>query len=212
MKVKTDDIFWLGHSSLRLGGSLNIYFDPWEIDGPPADLILVTHDHFDHLDLPTIKKILGPKTMIAADVDSAAKLRAEVPGSQVTAMDPGDEIEYRGVNIKAVPAYNTNKDFHPKSKNNLGYIVSVEGRSVYHAGDTDLIPEMKDFRADVALLPVSGTYTMTAEEAVEAALLIKPEVAVPMHYDKIVGDLAMAEKFAEALKGRVAVEIKPISK
>ena len=211
MSVNSGNIFWLGHDSVRLEGSRVIYFDPWEVKGPPADIILITHDHYDHLDGPTVKALAKPQTQIVTEASSAARLRELGVENSITVMEPGDEIEVLGVNVKAVPSYNIGKDFHPRAKNNLGFIVTVDGLSLYHAGDSDFIPEMKDIRAQVALLPVSGTYVMTWDEAVEAALAIKPDLVIPMHYGKIVGDLAMAEKFAAQLKGRVNVEIKPIS-
>jgi len=208
MSINTDIIFWLGHASFRISGSRTVYIDPWEVAGPPADIILITHDHYDHCDPPTIKELLGAKTHLAADPATLTKLKAAGLTGQFTSLDPGDEVEILGVNVKAVPSYNINKDFHPRSNNNLGFVVTMDGQSVYHAGDTDLIPEMAEIKTQVALLPVSGTYTMTAEEAVQAALTIKPEVAIPMHYGKIVGDLGMAQKFAAKLKGLVPVVIK----
>lgn len=211
MNVKTDHIFRLGHDSIRINGSQNIYIDPWEVSGPPADLILITHDHYDHCDPPTVKALSGPRTQIVTEAAAAAHLKREGIASPIIIMTPGDEIEIYGVNLKAVPSYNSNKNFHPRANNWLGFIITMDDVSVYHAGDTDFIPEMADIKAQVALLPVSGTYTMTAGEAAEAALAIKPEVAIPMHYGKIVGDESMAEEFAAALKGKIKTEIKPAS-
>lgn len=119
----------------------------------------------------------------------------------------GDKLSVSGINIEALPAYNTNKQFHTKDKGWVGYIFAVEGQRIYIAGDTDYIPEMKTFKADIALLPVSGTYVMTAVEAVKAALDIKPKIAIPMHYGSIVGSEDDANKFAEGLKGKVEVKI-----
>ena len=208
MAVNTDHISWLGHDSVLIKGRLNIYIDPWEVTGPPADLILITHSHPDHLDLATIVALAGPETSIVAEAASAIILKEGNLKNSITALKPGEEVEIKGVKIKAVPAYNLNKEFHPKSANHVGFIISGDGPSIYHAGDTDFIPEMKDVKAQVALLPVSGTYVMTAEEAVEAALAINPEVVIPMHYGKIIGDATMAEKFAASLLGKVAVVVK----
>ena len=106
-----------------------------------------------------------------------------------------------------MPAYNTNKDFHPKANNWLGFVVTVDGVSIYHAGDTDHIPEMSGLKPDIALLPVSGTYVMTAKEAVEAAKAIQPQVAAPMHYGAIVGDASNAQTFAAGLEGVMKVHV-----
>jgi L-ascorbate metabolism protein UlaG (beta-lactamase superfamily) len=212
MTVNSDGIFWLGHDSFRFVGSRVIYFDPWDAEGPPADIILISHDHGDHCDPPSVKRLLGPNTKIFTEALSAARLEAEGFGAQITVLKPGDTAEAFGVNIKAVPAYNIGKDFHPKEKAYLGFVATMDGLSVYHAGDSDFIPEMADIRPQAALLPVSGTYVMTAKEAVSAALAIKPQLAIPMHMAKIVGDLSMAEEFAAALNGKVAVEIKKLSK
>src|SRR4030067_104424 len=120
----------------------------------------------------------------------------------------GDKITVEGIAIEAVPSYNTNKQFHTKDKNWVGYIFTVKGQRIYLAGDTDYIPEMKTFsNVDIALLPVSGTYVMTADEAVKAALDIKPKIAIPMHYGSIVGSENDAERFAKGLKGKIEVKI-----
>lgn len=210
MKLGSDNIHWLGHDSIRIDASLTIYIDPWEVSGPQADLILITHDHFDHCDPPTVKQLAGPDTLVVTDADSAAKLRETGLKSRVLTLAPGGRTEFKGARVQALPSYNLDKNFHPRAKGNLGFLLDIDGLSIYHAGDSDFIPEMKDIRVDVALLPVSGTYVMTADEAVEAALAIGPEVAIPMHYGKIVGDESMAERFAESLNGKVKVEIKAL--
>jgi L-ascorbate metabolism protein UlaG (beta-lactamase superfamily) len=209
--AKTSSIAWLGHAGFRVEGSRIIYFDPWEVSGPPADLIFITHDHYDHCDPPTIKALCGPATRLITEPAAAALLRrAGFDSANLTVLEPGDSLELAGVGIEAVPAYNLDKNFHPRAKNYLGFVITLDGRSFYHAGDTDFIEEMKNIRAQTAFLPVSGTFVMTAAEAARAALALAPEVAVPMHYGKIVGDEEMARQFAEALKGRVAVEIQPL--
>ena len=194
---------WLGHDGYRIDGDLVIYFDPYEIQaGIPADIIFITHEHFDHCSPADIAKIRKEDTIIVTDQASASKLEGEVE-----TMRPGDRLTVKGVEVEAVPAYNTNKQFHPKSAGMLGFVVNIGGLRVYHAGDTDNIPEMNDIHAEVALLPVSGTYVMTADEAVDAALIINPEVAIPMHYGAIVGDRSDAEHFRERLAGKMEVVI-----
>jgi L-ascorbate metabolism protein UlaG (beta-lactamase superfamily) len=197
-------LHWLGHDCFRLdysGGRL--YFDPFELaGGPRADLILITHEHFDHCVAEDVAKIAGPDTVILTERQCAAKL-----AGRVRLMKPGDVVEAAGVKATATPAYNTDKDFHPKANNWLGFVVAVDGVTIYHAGDTDHIPEMADLDVDVALLPVSGTYVMTAEQAAGAARAINPRLAIPMHYGAIVGEQGDAEKFAQALAPDIPVRV-----
>ena len=198
-----DHIHWLGHDTFRIVGERIIYTDPFKIRREDtSDIILITHEHRDHCSPDDIKKVAGDDTVIVATPDCASKLSEDI-----ITVKPGDKINIKGVDIEAVPSYNTNKQFHPKDNAWVGYIFTVSGQRIYIAGDTDYIPEMKDFIVDIALLPVSGTYVMTAEEAVKAALDINPGVAVPMHYNSIVGSIDDAKRFAEALKGKVEVRV-----
>jgi L-ascorbate metabolism protein UlaG (beta-lactamase superfamily) len=198
-----DHIHWLGHDTFRIVGERIIYTDPFKIRREDtSDIILITHEHRDHCSPDDIKKVAGADTVIVATPDCASKLSGEI-----ITVKPGDKINIKGVDIEAVPSYNTNKQFHPKDNAWVGYIFTVKGQRIYIAGDTDYIPEMKDFKVDIALLPVSGTYVMTAEEAVKAALDINPAVAIPMHYDSIVGTADDAQRFADALKGKIEVRI-----
>jgi L-ascorbate metabolism protein UlaG (beta-lactamase superfamily) len=198
-----EKVAWLGHDAFRVEASKTIYFDPYGIaGGPKADLILVSHDHFDHCSPEDVAKIQKKETIIVTEKNSAKKL-----GGDVRVIEPGETVDVEGVKVTGVPSYNTDKDFHPRKNSWLGFIVELEGVKIYHAGDTDFIPEMKDLKADIALLPVSGTYVMNADQAVKAALAINPRLAVPMHYGAIVGDETDALQFKEKLEGKVPVRI-----
>ncbi|MEK6582018.1 MAG: MBL fold metallo-hydrolase [Nitrospirota bacterium] len=203
-KDMVKDIHWLGHDTFKITGEKTIYTDPFNIKKKDtADIILITHEHRDHCSPDDVRKIQGANTVIVTVADCARKL-----SGNIKTVKPGDRISVEGIEIEAVPSYNTNKQFHTKDRGWVGYIFSVKGQRIYIAGDTDYIPEMKGFKnIDIALLPVSGTYVMTADEAVKAALDIKPKIAIPMHYGSIVGDRNDAKKFAEGLKGKIEVVI-----
>ena len=209
----TGNIHWLGHDSFRIDGEgVVIYIDPYKLkEGPKADLILITHDHSDHASMADVALIQKQDTIIVTIEAAAKKL-----SGQIKIVKPGEELTVKGIAVKTLPAYNLTKfrspgvPFHPKDVGHVGYVITVKGVKIYHAGDSDFIPEMKGLKTDVALLPVSGTYVMTAEEAVEAAAAIQPKVAIPMHVGEGVGSLADAERFRE--KATVPVVVKPIEK
>jgi len=200
-------LHWLGHDSFRLEGPPVIYFDPWKLRGrqPVADLVLVSHEHHDHCSPEDVQKVSGPDTVVVAAATAAERL----PGAR--AVRPGDRLTVAGVEIEAVRAYNVNKfrspgmPFHPKEAEHVGFVVTVEGVRLYHTGDTDEIPEMADVACDVALLPVSGTYVMTVEEAVEAARTLKPQIVVPMHYGSGIGTADDGQRLTELYDGDVAL-------
>lgn len=185
-----EKIHWLGHASFRIDGSKCIYIDPWKLANPiKADLIFVTHDHFDHLSITDIDRIKKPSSQIIA----AASCRESLPEARI--VRPGQKFEVDGIGVEVVYAYNKDKKFHPRSGDRAGYVITIDGKRIYHAGDTDHIPEMKDIRCDVALLPVSGTYVMTAEEAALAVSDLQCTHAVPMHWGEIIGSRNDAERF-----------------
>lgn len=198
-----DKIVWLGHDGFRIESDKIIYIDPFQIsDGPKADLILITHEHFDHCSPDDIAKIQKKETVIVTEKQSAKKL-----SGNIRTVKPNETVEVDGIKIDTVPSYNTDKDFHPQSNEWLGFIVNVKGVRIYHTGDADFIPEMNDLKVDIALLPVSGTYVMDSNQAAEAALAIKPKLAIPMHYGSIVGSEEDAKSFKEMLGGKIDVRI-----
>lgn len=202
-----ENIKWLGHDTFKIVGEKVIYTDPFQITKPDrADIILITHNHYDHFSPDDIKKLLKEDTVLVLPKDCSGKIQAKE-----VVVKPGDKINVEGIEIEVVPSYNTNKNFHPKEKGWVGYIFKVSGKRIYIAGDTDYIPEMKTFKdIDIALLPVSGTYVMTADEAVQAALDMSPKLAIPMHYGSIVGSEKDAQYFAEKLKGKIeTIILKP---
>jgi L-ascorbate metabolism protein UlaG (beta-lactamase superfamily) len=201
-----DNVHWLGHDGFRLTVGKTIYLDPYRLEagGPVADIILLTHAHGDHCSLEDITKIRGPRTVIVGPADALAKLTGTTRAIKV-----GEKLTLGKISITAVPAYNIGKAYHPKENGWMGYVITVGGVRIYHAGDTDLIPEMTGLKADIALLPVSGKYTMTAEEAAQAALRIRPRYVIPMHYGTVIGSDADARRLADGLQGKIQVVLKP---
>src|SRR3972149_6513365 len=203
----------LGHDTFKVTNGKVLYFDPHVLPKGPqkADIILVSHDHFDHCDPDKIKEISKADTVIVTSKSSSKKLKGNIK-----IIKPGERLALDGgIQVEAVYAYNINKfrspgvPFHPRSDDFLGFVVTFDGKRIYHAGDTDNIPELKGLKdIDIALLPVSGTYVMTVQEAIDAARIIKPRLAIPMHYGVIVGEEKDARAFKEGLKdSSIRVEI-----
>jgi len=214
MKILGIDIELLGHDSFKIKTEKIIYIDPYKIKSDEkADLILVTHEHFDHCSSEDIEKLIKDETVLVG-IPSCKDVFDQFSGSvkDIIYMKPNQEKNIEGVEIETVPAYNVNKfkspgkPFHPKSDGKVGYILTIKGKRIYHAGDTDLIEEMKELgKIDIALLPVSGTYVMTADEAAKSVELIKPKIAIPMHFNKIVGTKKDAERFKSLAKTEVII-------
>lgn len=204
--MTANKISWLGHASIRIEGEKTIYLDPWNIgvDLPAADLVLITHSHYDHCSAGDVEKIRSADTVIYAPADCEPGL-----GPAFIAVKPGWKGAVGGVSLEAVPAYNLEKKFHPRSNNWVGYIIEMGGERIYVAGDTDAVPEMDAVKADVVVVPVGGTYTMNAEEAAAAVDRIGPSLAIPVHFGEVVGTRRDAEKFKELC--RTPVEILPVT-
>jgi L-ascorbate metabolism protein UlaG (beta-lactamase superfamily) len=211
-----DALTWLGHSGFLIrAGRANVYIDPYRVpDGaPPADVILVTHHHYDHFSPQDVEKLSTDKTWLIGPATVAERV-----AGQVVSVTPGQLVEpdgVRGIDVRAIAAYNTSKrnasgePFHSRDAGGVGFDVRVRGERLYHAGDTDVIPEMDEVAGvEVALLPVSGIYVMTSGEAAEAARRIAPKVAVPMHWGEHIGTRADALAFAR----KAPVEVRILEK
>ena len=200
-------IKWLGHNSFSIVGNITIITDPYKITTQEkADLILISHNHFDHLSVDDLKNVSTDNTSIVAAKECIDMLKGFAFKEKI-GISPGEEKTVLGIKIKATRAYNvdkinpeTKKPFHPKEDDKIGFLIELNGTTIYHTGDTDLIPEMSDLKPDIALVPVSGTYVMTANEAAKAVERIKPKIVIPMHFGTIVGSEKDAQDFKQLIK------------
>lgn len=193
------------HSSIKITKGIIIYIDPFRINEEKhdADLILITHDHYDHYSPEDIKKVIKEDTIIVAP-----KTIKELNNKEnIIFVEPNKTYNIKGYKMDTIPAYNINKHFHPKENNWVGYIIEIEGIKYYIAGDTDIIPENQQIKCDVALIPIGGTYTMDYKEASELINIIKPKIAIPTHYGSIVGDITDGEKFKKLVDNIIDVQI-----
>jgi L-ascorbate metabolism protein UlaG (beta-lactamase superfamily) len=196
-----DGLTWYRQSAYRYeAGGRTIYIDPWGLpdDSPEADAVFITHAHQDHFNEEDLNKVRTERTRIVAPRDVAADCGLL---GDIVAIGPGDDVEAAGVSGQAVPAYNIvdeRLDKHPKEKDWVGYVLTLGGRTMYFAGDTDHVPDLNSVKAQVAFVPIGGTYTMDADEAAGLIREIRPEIAVPCHYGFVVGPPSVAERFREA--------------
>ncbi|MCK9570458.1 MBL fold metallo-hydrolase [Candidatus Pacearchaeota archaeon] len=209
MNISGLEVKWLGHSGFMIKNHKTIYIDPYNIkpDSEKADIILITHGHYDHCSVSDIKSLIKEGTKIFLTADAQSKItRFDIP-IDIQIVEPNQEFNVGETKISTFPAYNIDKPFHQKGEGWVGYLVKINGLIIYFAGDTDLIPEMQKLtghkqpdKTFVAILPIGGRFTMNVEEAVEAAKLIQPSLAIPMHYGAIIGTNEDAQEFVSLCK------------
>ena len=206
-------ITWLNHDCFRINAMGKvIYTDPFGIEEQQekADLLLISHGHFDHMSKEDVKKVIKQETKIVTNEEGAKALKC-------FSLKPGEANDFEGIKVEGIYAYNLNKfrspgvPFHPKGEG-LGFLIEAEGKRIYHSGDSDAVPELKDVKVDIALLPVSGIYVMTAEEAVEAVKMMKPKIAIPMHFGAIVGSVADAYEFKRMVEEQTKTKVVILAK
>lgn len=205
----TRALTWYRQAAFRVRDAKVVYIDAWGLTGetPPGDVVLVTHAHSDHFSRDDITKVTGPNTTIIAPADVAQQLTGNV-----RAVKPGDRLDIGGVKIEAVPAYNNvpGRTGHPKERNWVGYVIELGGRTYYHGGDTDNVPELATLKVDVALVPIGGTFTMDVGEAAQLVRTVRPRTAVPMHYGYAAGNATDAERFRAAATGVDVTVLTPL--
>ena len=203
-----DKIDVFKQNSIRIKSDVGtIYIDPFKIDDEThdADFILITHDHYDHFSSEDIAKIKKDTTVLVVPEKMEAKAVKESGIKEIETVKPGTYHEIGNLELETIPAYNLLKPFHPKAAGWVGYILKINGKRIYIAGDTDATKEAKEVICDIALVPIGGTYTMDAKKAAELVNEINPEVVIPTHYGSIVGKLSDAKVFAANVKDTIKV-------
>ena len=202
-------------SSIKIEASKVLCFDPFRIEGVlnDADLIFITHNHFDHFSPEDIEKVAKPETLFIVPLTMKSEFLSKVdaPEENCTFVEPGETFEKAGIEIKTVPSYNYTKPFHPKSSKWCGYVVNIDNTKYYIAGDTDGIEENTSIEAEIAFVPIGGTYTMDVKEAVEYICKLEPKAVIPIHYGSIVGNPSDGESFKNQVEQKTAgikVELK----
>ena len=188
-------------SSIRIESEKVIYFDPFKIEKEThdADFVFITHDHYDHFELDSLKKVMNDNTLVIIPDSMFLKVVPYMNQKQVRGVVPNEEYVINGLSFSTIPSYNINKNFHPRSSNFVGYLVNIDDQKVLVTGDTDKTPELLNVKCDIAFVPIGGTYTMDYKEAAEAINHIKPTLVIPTHFGSIVGNKTDANKFAELL-------------
>ena len=209
MQSILNNIYINTHSSIKIDGDKIIYFDPYKIENEfyDADFIFITHSHYDHLDLNSIKKIINKKTVIIYPKSIANDIKNFKFDNDCIEVEPNNEYLTNNIKIKTIPSYNINKDFHKKEMNWVGYLTEINNIKYFIPGDTDVINEIKKIKTDILFLPIGGVYTMDYIEAGELANLIKPKCVIPIHYGSIVGDKELGNKFENLIDKNIICKI-----
>ncbi len=194
------------HSSIRISSGKTLYFDPFCIDEATgdADIIFVTHDHYDHFSPEDIEKIMKADTIFVAPASTAAQIRGTfgIPDERIVTVAPGDKTEILGIPVEVIASYNPGKKFHPKANGWVGYVVTVDGLRYYICGDMDITEEGKAVKCDVLFVPCGGTYTMDYKEAAEFTGYVRPKCVIPTHYGDPVGEKTCGSAFAKEISVR----------
>lgn len=205
-----ENIELLCHAAIKINREKIIYFDPYKVDKEyhDADIIMITHSHYDHFSEEDIQKVRKENTKIVITDDLYERTRElGFKDEDILKVIPNQSYNIEEIPIKTIPSYNTNKQFHPKENNWVGYLIEINGVTYYIAGDTDVTEENRSIKCDVAFVPVGGTFTMTAQEAAELVNTIKPKVTVPIHYGSLVGTKQDAEVFRKNLNNDIECKI-----
>ena len=200
----------LCHSSIKINKGIIIYFDPFKIEKNynDADIIFITHDHYDHYSEEDIDKVIKNNTIIVSPVDLLEKLLNKgLKKENIISVKPYEDYNIRNLKFSTIPAYNTNKQFHPRKNNWVGYLIELEGITYYIAGDTDITEDNKKIKCDVAFVPIGGTFTMNYQEASELINTIKPKIVIPTHYGSIVGTKEDAINFSKLINPEIECKI-----
>lgn len=202
-----DNITVFTHSAIRIAGEKVLYFDPFQMTEEPcdADVLFITHDHYDHWSPEDAAKVIASQTILVVPIHLLESAKEAFPSHEVVGLEPGDKVEVCGLAVEAVPAYNLDKDFHKREHGGLGYLVMMDGVRYYISGDTDDTPEVEAVSCDVALVPIGGTYTMTPGEAAKAINMMSPRAVIPTHYGSVVGKKGDYDEFAPGVDAKIAV-------
>ena len=207
--MNTSNIIVNIHSSIKIVLDKIIYFDPYKIEDNinDADIIFITHNHYDHLDIDSINKVKNSNTIVVAPKSIEEDIK-KIEFKDYIYLNPNEEIDIDNINIKTIPSYNINKPFHPKSNNWLGYIITYNNISYYIAGDTDITEDNMKVKCDIAFIPIGGKFTMDVNEASKLINIINPKIVIPIHYGSIVGNIEDAKRLKELVNIEVIEKIR----